>query len=41
MKSIIGKSRVQNGYFPKNVIIANEEITEKQFLCEHRYKSGS
>ena len=49
MKSIIGKSRVQNDSFPKSLIIANEEITDKKsiaekcnsFFCEHRYKSGS
>ena len=45
----IRKSRVQNGSFPKNLIIANEEITHKKsmsekincFFCEHWYKSGS
>ena len=29
MKSIIGKSRVQNDSFPKSLIIANKEITDK------------
>ena len=30
MKSINGKSRVQNDSSPKNLIIANEEITDKK-----------
>ena len=29
MKSIIGKYRVQNDSFPKSLIIANKEITDK------------
>ena len=47
MKSITEKSRVQDNSFPKSLIIANEEITDKnsiaekfKFFCEHRYKSG-
>ena len=32
MKSINGKSRVQNDSFPKNLIIANEEITDKKSI---------
>ena len=34
MKSIIGKSRVQNDSFPKSLIIANEEITNKKSIAE-------
>ena len=34
MKSIIGKSRVQNDSFPKSLIIANEEITDKKSIAE-------
>ena len=34
MKSINGKSRVQNDSFPKNLIIANEEITDKKSIAE-------
>ena len=33
MKSIIGKSRVQNDSFPKS-LIANEEITDKKSIAE-------
>ena len=35
MKSIIGKSRVQNDLFPKSLIIANEEITDKKSIAEN------
>ena len=49
IKSVIGKYRAQNDSFPKSLIIANEEITDKKsiaekfnsFFCEHRYKSAS
>ena len=34
MKSITGKSRVQNDSFPKSLIIANEEITDKKSIAE-------
>ena len=34
MKSIIGKCRVQNDYFPKGLIIANEEITDEKSIAE-------
>ena len=34
MKSIIGKSRVQNDSFPKSLIIANEEIIDKKLIAE-------
>ena len=34
MKSIVGKSRVQNDSFPKSLIIANEEITGKKSIAE-------
>ena len=34
MKSIIGKSRVQNDSFPKSLIIANKEITDKKSIAE-------
>ena len=34
MKSIIGKSRVQNDSFPKSLIIVNEEITDKKLIAE-------
>ena len=34
MKSIIGKFRVQNDSFPKNLIIADEEITDKKSIAE-------
>ena len=34
MKSIIGKFRVQNDSFPKSLIIANEEITDKKSIAE-------
>ena len=30
MKSIIGKSRVQNDSFPKSLIIGNKEIIDKK-----------
>ena len=33
-KSIIGKSRIQSDSFPKNLIIANEEITDKKSIAE-------
>ena len=50
MKFIIGKYRVQNDSFPKSLIIANEEITDKISIARKcnsffenpgRYKSGS
>ena len=34
MKSIIGKSRVENDSFPKSLIIANKEITDKKSIAE-------
>ena len=34
IKSIIGKSRVQNDSFPKSLIIANKEITDKKSIAE-------
>ena len=34
MKSITEKSRVQNNSFPKSLIIANEEITDKNSIAE-------
>ena len=34
MKFIIGKYKVQNDSFPKSLIIANEEITDKLSIAE-------
>ena len=34
MKSVTGKSRVQNDSFPKSLIIANEEITDEKSIAE-------
>ena len=34
MKSITGKFRIQNDSFPKSLIIANEEITDKKSIAE-------
>ena len=34
IKSIIGKFRVQNDSFPKSLIIANEDITDKKSVAE-------
>ena len=34
MKSIIGKLRVQNDFFPKSLIVGTKEITDKQFIGE-------
>ena len=33
-KSIIQKATVQNNSFPKNLIIANEEITDKKSIAQ-------
>ena len=34
MKSIIGKSRLQNDSFPKSLITTNEEIADKKSIAE-------
>ena len=40
MKSIMGKSRVQNDSFPKSLIIVNEEITDKKSIAE-KFNTGT